>query len=169
VATLIAFGGLPGSGKSTVSEALARRLGAVYVRIDTIEQALRDSGDLNGLHAAGYMAGYALAAENLGLGHDVVADSVNAIAVTRDAWAAVARDAGAKLLEVEVICSDQAEHRRRVETRTITVANLVPPTWAEVVARDYEPWTRAHILIDTAVMSRDESVSEILRQQAAAG
>lgn len=167
MATLIAFSGLPGSGKTTVSRALAGRLGAVYVRIDTIEQALRDSGDLRQLHAAGYMAGYAIAAENLRFGQDVVADSVNPIAITRDAWAAVARDAGANLLEVEVICSDQAEHRRRVETRTINVANLVPPTWADVMARDHEPWTRAHIVIDTAVMSRDESVAEILRHRAA--
>jgi predicted kinase len=152
-----------------VSQALAERLGAVYVRIDTIEQALRDSGDLKQLHAAGYMAGYAVAAENLGLGHDVVADSVNPIAITRDAWAGVARDAGAKFLEVEVICSDRAEHRLRVETRTVTVANLVPPTWAEVMAHEYEPWTRAHIVIDTAVMSREESVLEILRHREAAG
>jgi predicted kinase len=167
VATLIAFSGLPGSGKTTVSQALAGRLGAVYIRIDTIEQALRDSGDLKQLHAAGYMAGYAIAAENLSFGLDVVADSVNSIAITRDAWAAVARDVGAKLLEVEVICSDPAEHRRRVETRTITVANLVQPTWAEVAARDYEPWTRAHIVIDTAVMSREESLAEILRHRVA--
>jgi predicted kinase len=169
VATLIAFSGLPGSGKSTVSRALAGRLGAVYVRIDTIEQALRDSGELKELQVAGYIAGYAIAAENLGLGQDVVADSVNPIPITRDAWAGVARDAGAKLLEIEVICSDQAEHRRRVETRTITVANLVPPTWAEVMASDYEPWTRAHIIIDTAVMSREESVTEILRHRVTAG
>ena len=38
---LIIFGGLPGSGKSTIARALALRLGAVYLRIDTIEQAIR--------------------------------------------------------------------------------------------------------------------------------
>ena len=38
---LIIFSGLPGSGKSTIARALARRLRAVYLRIDTIEQAIR--------------------------------------------------------------------------------------------------------------------------------
>ena len=34
--------GLPGSGKSTLASVLARETGAVYIRVDTLEQALRD-------------------------------------------------------------------------------------------------------------------------------
>ncbi|MGO6670405.1 AAA family ATPase, partial [Rhizobium ruizarguesonis] len=41
---LIIFGGLPGSGKTTIARALAERLNAVHVRVDTIEQAIRASG-----------------------------------------------------------------------------------------------------------------------------
>ena len=40
---LIIFGGLPASGKTTIARDLARQLGATYLRIDTIEQALRES------------------------------------------------------------------------------------------------------------------------------
>jgi len=43
---LIIFGGLPDSGKTTIAWALAKRLGAVHLRIDTIEQTVRDSGML---------------------------------------------------------------------------------------------------------------------------
>ncbi|WP_461535425.1 AAA family ATPase [Spongorhabdus nitratireducens] len=32
---------MPGSGKSTLARALARETGAVYLSIDTIEQAIR--------------------------------------------------------------------------------------------------------------------------------
>ncbi len=38
---LIVFSGLPGTGKTTIAQAVVRRCGAVYLRIDTIEQALR--------------------------------------------------------------------------------------------------------------------------------
>ena len=41
---LYIFGGLPGAGKSALSRSLARARQAVYLRIDTIEQAMRDGG-----------------------------------------------------------------------------------------------------------------------------
>jgi predicted kinase len=37
---LIIFGGLPGVGKTTLAKAVAREWEAVYLRVDTIEQAL---------------------------------------------------------------------------------------------------------------------------------
>ena len=41
---LIALGGLPGVGKSALAMSLAQRIGEVHIRIDTIEQAMRDAG-----------------------------------------------------------------------------------------------------------------------------
>ncbi|MEY9927846.1 putative kinase [Catenulispora sp. GP43] len=38
---LIAMAGLPGAGKSTVAEPLARELGALVVSVDPIEAAMR--------------------------------------------------------------------------------------------------------------------------------
>ncbi len=43
---LIVFSGLPGTGKTTIANDLAATTGAVYLRIDTIEQAIRNSGAL---------------------------------------------------------------------------------------------------------------------------
>ena len=151
MAALIVFGGLPGTGKTTLARAIAQEMAATYLRVDTIEQALRSSGTITGdIGPAGYVVAYALAESNLKLGRNVVADSVNPIAITRDAWRRVADEASASVVEIEVICSDPVEHRRRVETRTVDVPGLVPPTWQEVVDRDYEPWDRPRILIDTA-------------------
>jgi predicted kinase len=160
---LIVFGGLPGTGKTTLARALAAERGAVYLRIDTIEQALRASGMLRGdVGPAGYLAAYALAEANLRLGQSVVADAVNPLRVTREAWRKTAADAEARLLEIEVICSDAAEHRRRVEARSVSdIAGLVPPRWIDVVSRDYEPWDGPHLVIDTARRGPEESLREI--------
>ena len=162
---LIALAGLPGSGKSTLAHALAQRLHAVWVRIDTIEQALRDSGVLAGaVGPAGYIVGYGIAETSLRLGHVVVADSVNPIAITRDAWRDVATRAGARCLEIEVVCSDPAEHRTRVETRTVNVARLVTPSWAQVMAREFQPWNRPRLVVDTAGRGIEACVGEVLAQ-----
>ena len=59
---LIILGGRPGSGKTSLARALAVRLGAVHLRIDSIEQALRRAGDTD-IGAAGYAVGQALAAD----------------------------------------------------------------------------------------------------------
>ena len=64
-------------------------------------------------------------------------------------------------VEVEVICSNADVHRRRVEARTSDVPRLRLPTWAEVTARDYEPWMRNRIVIDTATATPVESVAAL--------
>ena len=67
---LIVFGGLPGTGKTTVAQALATKLKATYLRIDAIEQAIKSSG-IGEVGAAGYMVANALAEANLKLGISV--------------------------------------------------------------------------------------------------
>jgi predicted kinase len=163
---LIILAGLPGVGKTTIARDLARRLDAVHVRIDTIEQALRDAGITAPLDDAGYRVAYGVAADNLRLGRRVVADSVNPLPVTRDAWLAVARQAGVAAVEVEVVCSDPAEHRRRVETRQPDIAGLRLPGWSEVVGRDYRPWTRSRIVLETAGCGAAESGEALLHRLA---
>jgi len=163
---LIVFGGLPATGKSTLARALAQERHAVYLRIDTIEQALR-SAELMGedVGPAGYVIACALAEANLRLGLTVVADAVNPLALTRNAWRGVASATASDLVEIEVVCSDPAEHRRRVETRAIDVAGLRPPSWQDIVdacARgDYEPWDRPRIVVDTTHRMPAETLAEL--------
>ncbi len=160
-AALVSFGGLPGSGKSTLARELARVLGAAYVRIDSIEQAIRDARPGQRVEEEGYRVAYAVAEDNLRQGLSGVADSVNPCRETRDAWIAVAERAQARAVEVEVVCSDPQLHRARVESRTADIVGLRLPTWADVLARDYEPWPRPHIVIDTASNDLAETVKTL--------
>jgi len=160
---LIILGGLPGSGKTTIARALARRLDAVYVRVDTIEQAIRSSGALkDDVGPAGYTVAYGIAEDNLALGRRVIVDSVNSLRITREAWRSVAKKLGVSAAEVEIICSDKREHRERVETRATDVAGLIKPTWQEVIARAYDDWQTHPIVIDTASKDVDTAIAELI-------
>src|SRR5260370_31363497 len=97
---LIALAGLPGTGKTSIARELAKQLRATYLRVDTIEQALRSSGTLaTDITAEGYVVAYRVAEENLSLGHTVIADSVNPIEITRDAWLGVAVEENVYVVE----------------------------------------------------------------------
>jgi len=159
---LIVFSGLPGTGKTTIAKALVAATGAVYLRIDTIEQALRNAGVLaQGVGRSGYQVACELALANLRLGNRVVVDCVNPVLESRNAWREIAVQAGARSLDIEVICSDAQEHRRRVETRTTDVPGLTPPTWRSVLEHEYEPWDEAPFCLDTALISPTHAVSLI--------
>jgi predicted kinase len=160
---LYIFGGLPGTGKSTLAAALAQELKAVYLRVDVVEQAMRTAGiTLNG--PEGYMVCYGLAEQNLRLGLDVIADTVNPIAITREAWREVAEAAGIPFVEIEVICSDEQEHKERVQTRATDIPGFTLPTWEEVAHRHYEVWDRERIVIDTAHQTVAESYRSLRKR-----
>jgi predicted kinase len=155
---LLIFSGLPGVGKTAIAGGLARQLCALHLRIDSIEQAIRDCAPGQDLRDVGYRVAYAVAEDNLRIGHTVVADSVNPIQLTRDAWLAVAKRASVGAVEIEVRCSDLDEHRRRVETRVADLPGLKLPSWSDVVVREYHRWQRDHLVIDTAGRSIEENI-----------
>ena len=91
----------------------------------------------------------------------VIADAVNPLRITREAWRRSAANAGSPIIEVEIVCSDRAEHRRRVETRSIDIDGLAAPSWQAVIERSYEPWDRPPIVIDTAGRTPARSLADL--------
>jgi len=146
---LYIFSGLPASGKTTLAKRLAEYCGAVYLRIDTVEQGLRDICSLK-VQGEGYRLAYRVAADNLILGNSVVADSCNPLYLTRKEWQETAKQSNAAFVNIEVLCSDREVHRQRVVTRKTSIPNLQLPSWQDVLAREYQPWQDDHIIIDTA-------------------
>ena len=160
---LVVVGGLPATGKSTVAGALARRAGFAFVRVDRTEQAIIDSAGLRQpLGPVGYTVAYGVAAEQIRHGVSVVAECVNPLGVTRDAWRDVADGHGARLVEVELVCTDRAAHGERARTREVDIPGLRLPDWEQITSREYEPWDRDHLVIDTATRTPAEAVAAIL-------
>lgn len=150
-------------GKSSIAKELARRTGAVWLRIDAMDQAIWNSGTApKDLRDWTYRAAQAVAADNLALGHDVIADCVNDCPAARKGWDLAARRVGADVTWLEIVCDDRAEHRRRVETRTGDVPGLKLPDWDKVSGRDYHPMDRDHARIDTSGRTVEACVEEAL-------
>ena len=158
---LIAFSGLPGTGKTTVSRVVAARLAAMLLRIDSIEQAIRGADPNREIGAAGYVVANAIAEANLSLGMSVIADCVNPVEQSRLAWRSVAQRTSARLLEVEVVCTDGREHRHRIEHRQADISGHALPSWEDVCHIHYEARTDERLIIDTARLSPSDAANVV--------
>jgi predicted kinase len=158
---LYIFAGLPGCGKTTLSQLLAARIGAAHLRIDTIDQALRDLCSME-VAGEGYRMAYRVASDILRSDVCVVADSCNPLELTRREWQRVAIDAGAQAVNIEVVCSDNMEHRRRVEQRRANNQGISLPTWKDVENREYHQWSTERFVLDTAGRSVSACLESLL-------
>jgi predicted kinase len=158
---LYIFSGLPAVGKSTLAKLLAGQLGAAYIRVDTIEQGLRDLCSCK-VEGEGYRLAYRTAADNLKIGISVVADSCNPWVLTRREWENLALESRADFINIEVLCSDDEEHRKRAAQRMPEIEGLKLPSWEEIRKRDYHPWNKDIIKIDTAGKTVRQSFEELV-------
>jgi predicted kinase len=141
VVVLVVFVGRPGTGKTTLARLASAELTAAHLRIDAIEAAILRSGITEQpLGPVGYAVAHEVVATSLCAGSHVVVDAVSAVPAARAGWAALAAGAGTPLRVIEVVVTDAAEHRRRVENRRSDIDGLVVPTWDQVTALVYEPW-----------------------------
>ncbi len=157
---LVLIGGLPGTGKTTVAEGLAERLGAVVVSSDPIRKELAglrstDSAKANyraGLYteertAETYAEMLVRAATLLGRGESVVLDASWSDAVRREDAAALARGTHATLSAIE--CRAPLElTEARIRSRHGSASDATPLV-AAVMSLDADPWPEATALDTT--------------------
>lgn len=156
---LVVMAGLPGVGKSAVAQELARALGCPVLSVDPVEAAMWRAGvsrdEPTGL--AAYVVVEALAAEQLALGHDVIIDAVNGVEPARDQWRRLAERTGAPLRFIEVRCSNEEEHRRRLEGRARGIDGFPEPPWESVRARraGFDHWRDDRLVLDSMTSLAD--------------
>lgn len=140
-AVLFIFSGLPAVGKTTLAKSVTLQHKAAYLRIDTIEQGLRDLCNIN-VQGEGYRLAYQIASDNLNIGNNVVADSCNPIDLTRREWEEIALQNGCKFINIEIVCSYKKEHKKRVKTKESETKNLKLPVWNDIENREFHPWKK---------------------------
>ncbi len=158
---LYIFSGLPGAGKTALAKSLSAHIKASYLRIDTVEVGISDLCNFK-VEGEGYRLSYRIAADNLRIGNAVVADSCNPIKLTRREWQGVATSNNSFYTNIEIICSDKGEHKKRIEERDCDIPGSIQPSWKQVIEREYDPWAEERIRIDTAGKSIKESFNDLL-------
>ena len=149
---LAVFAGLPGVGKSTLAAQVAAVLPAAVLPVDTVDFTLQRydvTEPRPGFAAYGVVA--ALAEVQLRIGHHVIIDAVNPVRSARQLWVDLADRLDVPLRVVEVVCGDDAEHRRRVEARYAARDHDGIPDWVRVLERqaEYEPYLGPRLVVDT--------------------
>lgn len=161
---LIVLAGLPGTGKTTISRELARMSGAIHLRIDTIETAMRARGEtFEGARGdIGYVVAYGLAHDLLGARQSVIVDAVHGWPEAEVLWTEALRGTGARPCRVQIVCSDSAAHRARVENRKSDLPGLCLPTWSQVQGRDAIPFDEPDLTLDTATLAAQAAAAKIV-------
>jgi predicted kinase len=166
---LIVFSGLPGTGKSSIAEVVARKLGIPVFAKDWLEAALvrcelkpAENGLLLG--SAGYHLLTTLAERQLQLGQSVILDSVASTHSIRAEWRALAQAYQAEWRVIECVCSDETVHRARLGVRERGIPGWHELDWSEVerVKAYYAPWDGQRLILDS-MNPLEENIAAALR------
>ena len=143
----IVFSGLPGTGKSSLAEALGRESGIPVFAKDWLESTLLRSGlkptmEEKPLGYAGYELLTMLAERQLMLGQSVILDSVAGSQTIRSRWRELAGQYQAAWRVIECTCSDESLHRLRLKERKRNIPGWHELEWSDVekVKQYYSPW-----------------------------
>ena len=154
---LVIFSGLPGTGKSSLAEAVGRHFGIPVFAKDWLEASLLQSelkptSKEKSLGYAGYELLTVLAKRQLMLGQSVILDSVAATKTIRMEWRKLAKRYQAEWRVIECVCSDESIHRARLKVRKRGIPGWHELEWSEAerVKNYYVPWRQDRLVLDMA-------------------
>lgn len=114
---LILLRGKPGTGKSTVADGLGRKLGAAVIDKDDIKDVLDSRYRDEYIGGLCYEVMLKIAERCLTQGLHVICDSPLTFADLHACAREMAARHGTSVRTVRLVCSDEAEWRRRIEAR----------------------------------------------------
>lgn len=167
--TVVVITGLPGTGKSTLAEGVARAVGAPAFSVDWLLGAIAPSGVLDDAERPVVQGIYerllgSLFTRQLILGQSAVLDCIAGNDIISQ-WSAIARQHQGRLVTVKCVCSDEVVHRSRVEGRNRGIPGWHEIDWSHVefMKNEIEPLHIPYLRVD-AVETAEVNLWRVLRE-----
>ncbi|WP_206477488.1 AAA family ATPase [Microbacterium sp. KRD172] len=166
--TVVVVTGLPGTGKSTLAEGIAKAARAPAFSVDWLLGAIAPSGVLSGAARPVVRGVYegllsSLLTRQLMLGQSAVLDTIASDDII-EAWSSITYQYDGRLVTVEGVCSDETVHRSRVEGRRRNIPGWHEIDWSHVefMKKEIEPLTVPRFTVD-AIHPAASNLSAVLR------
>ncbi len=150
MAKVILVCGVPGVGKSTLAEEIAKSLGLPLFSKDKLEASLVENGlvrteQLNGV---GYTLLKNLVNEHLSRQQPIIIDFIADKNRVLDLWPELLTK---DLVAIECICTDKVVHKSRIESRQRNIPGWYELNWAEIedITAKYSPLVSDRLILDT--------------------
>ncbi len=149
-ATMIVIGGIPGTGKSTLANALSNDMNVPVFSKDELEAAVvrKDLCSNKDMHGVGYEIMATLAKRQFGNDNSAIFDFIASRNRVEELWP--------QLLEIEYkyiecVCSNQDIHKERIDSRKRNITGWYDLAWEDIlnIQSNYQPLMPERLILDS--------------------
>lgn len=160
---IVLIGGIPGTGKTTLSKEISNCLGIPYFNKDLLESALieKNSCSPQELNGVGYVLMERIALSELKFGRSVILDCVASSKRVHEHWTSFKTK---DIRYIECVCSDRELHKSRLESRERNIPSWYELTWSDIenILIGYEPCFEERLCIDS-IKPLKENIKKVLK------